>query len=138
MTSNDHVSDRTDLHELPATNGVLHEPEPERRVLAARVETLEADVVTARAERDALRAELMTARAERDRLRLRLLDAELALGTGSPDEQGAVAASPADTQRAMLAEQRAGELARELAATRQTLSWRVTKPLRAVRRKIPR
>jgi uncharacterized membrane protein len=137
LTSNDHASDLT---ELPATNGVLHDPESERerRVLAARVEALEADVVTARAERDSLRAELMTARAERDRLRLRLLDAELALGAGSEDEVGAVAASPEDTQRAMLAEHRAGELARELAATRQTLSWRVTKPLRAVRRKIPK
>jgi chromosome segregation ATPase len=142
LTSHDHA---TDLTELPPTNGVPHEPEAriaelerERRVLAARAEALAADVVTARAERDSLRAELVTARAERDRLRLRLLDAELALAAGSQDEEGAVAASPEDTQRAMLAEQRAGELARELAATRQTLSWRVTKPLRVVRRKIPR
>jgi chromosome segregation ATPase len=104
--------------------------------LAARVAALEADVATARRERDSLRSELSACRQERDRIRLRLLDAELALSLG--DGEVSPVESPAAEQRAIAAEQRAGELARELAATQATLSWRVTRPLRAVRRKIPR
>jgi hypothetical protein len=97
-------------------------------------------VATARAERDSLRAELVCARAERDRLRLRLLDAELALaaGTGEPEPVVETTSPSVDAQRAAVAERLAGELARELEATHETLSWRVTRPLRAVRRKIPR
>ncbi|CRK60787.1 hypothetical protein [Alloactinosynnema sp. L-07] len=90
-----------------------------------------------RRERDLLRAELAACRAERDTLRLRLLDAELALAAGGMGDLDAVKAEAStDAQRAMLAEHRAGELARELSATRQTISWRVTAPLRVVRRKM--
>ncbi|SDC78039.1 hypothetical protein [Actinokineospora iranica] len=107
----------------------------ENRVAAARTEALTADVETGRRERDLLRAELAACREERDRLRLRLLDAELALAAGDVDGE-APKADATDAQRAQLAEHRASELARELSATRETVSWKVTKPLRAVRRKI--
>ncbi len=107
-----------------------------KRAAEDRAAALASDVDTVRRERDLLRRELAACRSERDGLRLRLLEAELALSAdplaiGPPDDVAAV-----DAQRAALAEHRAGELARELAATRETVSWRVTKPLRAVRRKI--
>jgi chromosome segregation ATPase len=125
-----------EIAELTAQLGRIAELEAEHRVTAARAEALESDVATVRRERDSLRSELLSARAERDRLRLRLLDAELAIAAGEPEE--AAPESTMDSQRVIEAERKAGELARELAATHETLSWRVTRPLRAVRRKIPR
>ncbi|NIH77552.1 hypothetical protein [Amycolatopsis viridis] len=95
---------------------------------AAQADALARDVLVARAERDALRAELAETRTERDRLRLRLLDAELRLSGATPPE-------PPVENGTLAAEQRAAELARELEATRATVSWRVTAPLRAVRRR---
>jgi chromosome segregation ATPase len=117
--------------------GKLVEVEAERGVLAARVAALDDDIATLRREKESLRAELVSTRAERDQLRLRLLDAELALAAEEP-EAVAGAESTVDVERVVEAERRAAELARELAATQQTVSWRVTRPLRAVRRKIPR
>ena len=116
--------------------GRLAEVAAENRVLAARARALESDVATVRREKESLRAELAATRAERDQVRLRLLDAELAIAADDP-EAGPVE-SIVDTRRAVDAERKAGELARELAATQATLSWRVTRPLRAVRRRIPR
>jgi chromosome segregation ATPase len=96
---------------------------------AEQADALAEDVKLARAERDAVRAELTETRTERDRLRLRLLDAELQLSGDLELEVDA----PVFTSSG--AEQRAAELARELEATKQTVSWRVTAPLRAVRRR---
>ncbi|GAA2665643.1 MULTISPECIES: hypothetical protein [Actinosynnema] len=100
------------------------------------VDALRRDVADVERERDSLRQALADTRAERDRLRLRLLDAELAL---EGDERGpaqAVPVAPAGSaDRIAVAEARAAHLARELAATRSTVSWRVTAPLRAVRKK---
>ncbi len=105
------------------------------RQVSARVHALESDVGVARRERDLMRAELTTSREDRDRLRLRLLDAELVLASGSPVAASVEAAAPStDLRRALLAEQQVEELTRELTATRLTLSWRVTAPLRALRR----
>jgi len=100
----------------------------------ASIEALRAELATARQERDALRNELTGTRAERDALRLRLLDAEVVLGGREPSAPVA-AASTSGADRIAAAEARAAHLARELAATRATVSWRVTAPLRAVRRK---
>ena len=100
----------------------------------ASIEALRAELAVARQERDALRNELTGTRAERDALRLRLLDAEVVLGgREAPASVPATSAGAAD--RIAAAEARAAHLARELAATRATISWRVTAPLRAVRRK---
>jgi hypothetical protein len=95
-----------------------------QRELAARMLALEADLATVRGERDALRAELTPCRRERDRLALRLLDSEAVLAERA--------------RRAADAEHRADTLARELDAIRRTLSWRVTRPLRAIRRTLSR
>jgi chromosome segregation ATPase len=100
------------------------------RERAEQSEALRHDVDVARAERDALRAELLETRTERDQLRLRLLDAELHL---AGDLEKAIDVVPGIAPGG--AERRAAELARELAATHQTLSWRITAPLRAVRRR---
>ncbi|MDQ0378095.1 hypothetical protein [Amycolatopsis thermophila] len=96
---------------------------------AEQADALAKDVLVARTERDALRTELAETRTERDRLRLRLLDAELQLSGAAPAEV------PLAESGTVAAEQRAAELARELEATRATVSWRVTAPLRAVRRR---
>ncbi|MFE9744194.1 hypothetical protein ACFYOT_04760 [Saccharothrix saharensis] len=99
----------------------------------SRGAALDAELASARDEREALRAELTRTRAERDGLRLRLLDAELALAGATPPE--APPAANADARDLVAAaEARAAHLARELDATRATVSWRVTAPLRAVRR----
>jgi hypothetical protein len=119
---------------LRAANTDRPRSTPDAETLAARADALAADVDLLRRERDLLRAELTSCREERDRLRLRLLDAELALAAG--EVVGPTPEASTDGQRAMLAEHRAGELARELSATRETLSWRVTAPLRKVRRKM--
>lgn len=110
--------------------------ERDHRGISRRAQALTSDVATARRERDVLRAELTSCREERDRLRLALVDAELAISAGKLDQGGPVGQQSVDAQRALLAERRASEFAQELAATRQTVSWRVTRPLRAVRRKI--
>jgi len=99
---------------------------------SARAEALEFDIATARRERDSLRAELMACRAERDRLRL-LHDAERPRVESRIREVTADAARNA--QWAQAAEQTVEDLVEELAAVRRTLSWRVTRPLRAVRRR---
>jgi len=122
--------------QIAELTGRLADADAENGVLAARVAALESDVAILRREKESLRAELASTRAERDQVRLRLLDAELAIAAGDPET--APVESTVDTQRMVEAERKAGELARELAATQQTLSWRVTRPLRAVRRKIPR
>ncbi|MFL6142725.1 MAG: hypothetical protein ACJ72N_12770 [Labedaea sp.] len=116
--------------------GLVGQLERGQAETVARAEALSEDLATVRLERDALRAELVSCRQERDRLRLHLLDAELALAAGPVEDDRGPA--EADLHRAALAEQKLGELVRELDATHQTLSWRVTRPLRAVRRKIPR
>jgi chromosome segregation ATPase len=122
--------------QIAELTGRLADADEENRVLAARAQALESDVATLRREKESLRAELASTRAERDQLRLRLLDAELAIAAGEPEAE--LVESTVDTQRVIDAERKAGELARELAATQQTLSWRVTRPLRAVRKRIPR
>jgi chromosome segregation ATPase len=104
------------------------------REMDARAQALASDVAVARQGRDSLRAELVSARAERDRLRMRLLDAEVALASKQGDAPTGELSVYA--QRALQAERLVGQIAQELTATRQTVSWRVTKPLRAVRRKI--
>jgi hypothetical protein len=110
-----------------------HSPEHVEHVVAEATDTLRAELAAARAERDALRAELAQTRGLRDDLRLRLLDAELLLA-GLPPATGPLPALPraggAEADR-----QRIEQLASELAATRATVSWRVTAPLRAVRKK---
>jgi chromosome segregation ATPase len=95
--------------------------------------TLRAELASARAERDALRAELAATRARRDDLRLRLLDAELLLAGKAPVAAPLPRRATSDEIHA--ARQQIEALAGELAATRATVSWRVTAPLRAVRKK---
>jgi len=110
------------------------------REVSSRVHALESDIGVARRERDLLRAELTTSREDRDRLRLRLLDAELVLtstAVSSPVAAVAVPAADASSDDAELRRQ-VDDLTRELEATRRTLSWRVTAPLRALRRKTHR
>ncbi|MFJ6670429.1 hypothetical protein ACIQMJ_04895 [Actinosynnema sp. NPDC091369] len=126
------LADRDRLAEQVAVFGeqALSRPEQE-----ARDEALRAELANAQREREALRAELARTRTERDQLRLRLLDAELAL-SGAETPPATVAIAPSGGQdRAAAAEARAAHLARELAATKATVSWRVTAPLRAVRRR---
>ncbi len=98
-------------------------------------EALRQELAGLQRERDALRDELSGTRAERDALRLRLLDAELVL----EGREGAAVSGPTapagSRDRLAAAEAQAAFLARELAATKATVSWRVTAPLRAVRRK---
>jgi uncharacterized protein (UPF0335 family) len=102
----------------------------ETRELAAQAQALGHDLEQVRRQRDELRAELSTTRRERDRVRLQLLDSELLLhGEGR---------RAADAEhRAQFAQLRAADAERELAATRATLSWRITAPLRMVRRWFP-
>lgn len=102
---------------------------------AADIDALRAELTVARQERDALRNELTGTRAERDALRLRLLDAEVVLGGRESSTPVVSSGSSSGADRIAAAEARAAHLARELAATRATISWRVTAPLRAVRRK---
>lgn len=102
----------------------------DRRTATARAEALGADLTRIRQERDASRAELAACRTERDELRLRLLDAAAAPATG--DVATADNTADHDSER-IAAEERALEIAQELDATRRTLSWRVTAPLRAIR-----
>ena len=109
---------------------------------SARAEASEYDIAAARRERDSLRAELAACRAERDRLRL-LPDTERE--RFSTQLEAMAAESEQTARRALAAEQHATATARmvdmltqELTAIRATLSWRVTRPLRAVRRWWPR
>lgn len=109
--------------------------------VSARAEALECDIVAARRERDSLRAELAACRAERDRLRL-LRESEEARYTARLEAMAADSRRSAG--RALAAEELAttsartvDELTRELTAIRGTLSWRLTRPLRAVRRWLP-
>lgn len=134
------VGDREDLASSNARVGELGEKlaraEAERAELADRVSTLDGDIATVRAERDSLRAELTTCRTERDELRLRVLDAELALAAGQVEPAAGAAETAAPASAA--AERRAAEIAAELDAHKQTVSWRVTAPLRAVRTRLHR
>jgi len=108
-------------------------------VAKARSQALEAEVLLAHQQRDSLRAELKTCREERDKLRLALLDAELVVSAGVVDADVLPGGEPsADRQRLLNAERLAAEMARELDATRRTVSWRVTAPLRVVRKKMDR
>jgi chromosome segregation ATPase len=109
-----------------------HSPEHVAQVVREATGTLRAELAAARAERDALRAELAETRGLRDDLRLRLLDAELLLAGKPPVTSPVQALSRPDSIEAA---RRIDELASELAATRATVSWRVTAPLRAVRKK---
>jgi chromosome segregation ATPase len=104
----------------------------EQELCDEQADALRRELATARQERDALRSELARTRAERDQLRLRLLDAEIATA-GLGEQAPASVAAPGGNDRIAAAEARAAHLARELAATRATVSWRVTAPLRAVR-----
>lgn len=114
-----------------------HHPEQvEQAVARARreaTETMLAELTSARAERDALRGELAETRTRRDDLRLRLLDAELLLAGKGPVARPAPQRQ--DNGEIDAARQRIDELATELAATRSTVSWRMTAPLRAVRKR---
>jgi len=107
-------------------------------VANARLQALEADVLLAHHQRDSLRAELKTCREERDKLRLALLDTELAVSAGGGADVPPGGEPSADRQRLLNAERLAAEMARELDATRRTVSWRVTAPLRVVRKKMDR
>jgi hypothetical protein len=82
-----------------------------------------------------VRAELAACRVERDRLRL-VLDTERAHAVARQEMMRAERETIA--RRAFAAERKATESARELAAIRATLSWRLTRPLRAVRRRMRR
>lgn len=117
----------------------LASQQEELNVTKARLRALEAEVLLAHQQRDSLRAELKTAREERDKLRLALLDAELVVSAGVVDADILPGGEPsADRQRLLNAERLAAEMARELDATRRTVSWRVTAPLRVVRKKMDR
>lgn len=110
----------------------------QHRTAVARAEALDAEVTTLRGERDALRAELAACRGERDELRLRLFDAEAPSRTAetsddAPADDGPTHGEPGGEGRRVAAEERALAIAQELDATRRTLSWRVTAPLRAIR-----
>lgn len=108
-------------------------------VAKARLKALEAEVLLSHQQRDSLRTELKTCREERDKLRLALLDAELVVSAGVVDADLLPGGEPsADRQRVLNAERLAAEMARELDATRRTVSWRVTAPLRIVRKKMDR
>lgn len=128
------------LHEeLAESNRKAVALREELDVANARMTALEGDVLFARHQRDSMREELKTAREERDRLRLALLDAELVLSAGVVEADIMPGGEPStDRQRMLTAERVAAEMARELDATRQTLSWRVTAPLRLVRRRMNR
>lgn len=103
---------------------------------SAQADRLADDLTTVRAERDTLRDELVDNRTERDRLRLQLLDAETLISSvTNPEEQLPPEHGAADR---VTAERQAAHLASELAATRRTVSWRITAPLRAARRKAAR
>lgn len=83
-----------------------------------------------RRDRDLARQELERTRTERDQLRMDLLQAELALhGADLPE------VVQHDEREAEQLRRRVAELTQELEAHRHTLSWRVTAPLRTVRRK---
>ncbi|WP_236725244.1 hypothetical protein [Amycolatopsis orientalis] len=117
----------------------LSSQQEELDVAKARLKALEAEVLLAHQQRDSLRAELKTCREERDKLRLALLDAELVVSAGVVDADILPGGEPsADRQRLLNAERLAAEMARELDATRRTVSWRVTAPLRVVRKKMDR
>ncbi len=125
-----------ELHaNLDKTNEKAAALREELDIANARVTALDGDVLIARQQRDSMRAELTTAREERDRLRLALLDAELVLSTNVVEADILPGGEPsADRQRMLTAECVAAEMAQELDATRRTLSWRVTAPLRLVRK----
>ncbi len=110
-----------------------YNPEHVGHAVREATDALRAELASARAERDALRGELAETRGRRDDLRLRLLDAELLLA-GKPPVTGPAPSLPR-TGEIAADRQRIDELASELAATRATISWRVTAPLRAVRKK---
>lgn len=128
-------------------------------------DSLRTELATCRAERDRLRLRLETDQdrhqreleAERDRLRHELeserdrfqreLDADRDRHRHELDTERARFAAAVETvsiesthnaQRAAIAERAAEQLAGELTATRATLSWRITRPLRAIRRTVRR
>ncbi|MFG1646395.1 hypothetical protein ACGFMK_39500 [Amycolatopsis sp. NPDC049252] len=83
-----------------------------------------------RRDRDLARQELERTRTERDQLRMDLLQAELALhGADLPE------VVEHDHREAEQLRRQVADLSQELDAHRQTLSWKVTAPLRTVRRK---
>ncbi|WP_414936416.1 hypothetical protein [Amycolatopsis sp. cmx-11-51] len=127
---------RAELAESEGQAAALRE---ELDIANARTTALAGDVLFARHQRDSMRAELLAAREERDRLRLALLDAELVLSAGVVEADILPGGEPsADRQRMLTAERVAAEMAGELDATRRTVSWRVTAPLRLVRRRMNR
>ncbi|MFK0249371.1 hypothetical protein ACIQUM_32130 [Amycolatopsis azurea] len=128
-----------DEGESAELNQKVASQQEELDVAKARSQALEAEVLLAHQQRDSLRAELKTCREERDKLRLALLDAELVVSAGVVDADVLPGGEPsADRQRLLNAERLAAEMARELDATRRTVSWRVTAPLRVVRKKMDR
>ncbi|AXB45979.1 hypothetical protein [Amycolatopsis albispora] len=122
---------------LAALTRRAEEAEAEAREKSAEADAQRQETAAARAERDTLRAELADTRGERDRLRLTLLDAELSLAGQPMPVRRAPAGPEADERAARLAAEVA-ELSNELEATRATISWRVTAPLRAVRKRTAR
>jgi cell division protein FtsB len=88
------------------------------------------DVEAVRRDRDQARAELARVRSERDQLRVDLLRASVP----DPDSDHHAELASLRAQVVELAA-RVTDLERELAAHRATISWRITAPLRAVRRR---
>ncbi|MEU8415401.1 hypothetical protein AB0C24_21655 [Amycolatopsis japonica] len=137
------IASAPDEGESAAHQAVLNQKvasqQEELDVAKARLQALESEVLLAHQQRDSLRAELKTCREERDKLRLALLDAELVVSAGVADADVLPGGEPSvDRQRLLNAERLAAEMARELDATRRTVSWRVTAPLRVVRKKMDR
>ena len=94
---------------------------------------IDQEVEALRRERDRAVTELDAVRAERDQLRVDLLRA------GQPADPDSDTYAELASLRARVAELSvlAADLQRELDAHRATVSWRVTAPLRAVRRARP-
>ncbi|MDI5980217.1 hypothetical protein [Amycolatopsis magusensis] len=128
--------ERSEAH-LASLTRRAEEAEVQAREKSAEAEALRQETTAARAERDTLRAELSDLRGERDRLRLTLLDAELSLA-GQPMPVRRAPAGPEDEERTAQLAAEVAELSNELEATKATISWRVTAPLRAVRKRTAR
>jgi predicted nucleic acid-binding Zn-ribbon protein len=131
--------------QLEASQKRLTDADQEIAENASEISALQAEKAVARTERDVLRTELTTIRQERDKLRLLLLDRELEAAGSVKSLPRARVNLKKNTTETTGPEDTTEELHRciehltsELAATHQTLSWRITAPLRAVRRKTVR
>jgi len=109
-------------------------PEPSPAASPDGEGALHSELRRVRRERDLAREELARTRAERDRLRVDLMLADLA--RAGDDLATGVDPRELDDLRTQVVETSALAAAAtaDLAAHRATLSWRVTWPLRSVRR----